>query len=840
MKEFKLRQKIIRVAVSLLLCLSITAGTFVSFVKVDTRKVLADGQGQGQSQTTVKVGDTKVLANGCLTKCIGFADDKDETDANAIWQTTIGAPTYTTDGRLIDTTWILNQDGTYTAGANNFISTVETDGSVSVGNRTGGIGWNPTISLIDPTNKAIVSTAGNINASQIGGRGLSSLFTLGDFQSSNTPTLLVIDPLNHNYTDNTLQWDLGNGIKRYLRLLPNIEEEYYIVSQPLTDDLTISTNETNTGIFESPVTVYDSSRQPKRIPFKVDDDGNITIKLSDIVNIKAVYPIIIDPTITTSSNDGYLLYQSTSAPFTYSSVHDYATGSGSYSTPTNVVENYSYYNDDDNATEYVISRSFLYFNTSTLSGYNVISAYINLYMYGAQNVDNDSVQVQIGNPAATYPHSPMVAGDFNQSNYTGNGGSFIMSTYTVPAYYAVTLNSAGIGMINTTGNTNFCLRSKNDVNDITPTGFDLLSFYTYEQGAGYQPQLVVTYTTNVVPVVSTDSATSVTATSEKLSGTISSMGSYGSLNALFFYGTDPNMVTTTPTSPAQSMNTFGTFSFTVTGLTAGTTYYYESVTETGTSPVAYGNPQSFVAGQANIITNQASIVSSTSMALNGNLSSLNGFTYAICYFIWGQDTNYGYATPTHTLSTVTSYTDTVGTTQIPLIPGVIYHYKAVGVFTSSSNVQTTLTGSDITFSVGSQQLIPVTSQPYAPQGVTGATPSSNVGVVMQQPNTWWANGGSMSSLPFYQNFDTAATDLNPNNQNSSPHPTTMVLYLMAIMATAMAAGYGVLLFTNSSLLALGIMTIIMSVGASMTIISGWMVFLIIIGGIGIWLLAKYI
>ena len=55
-------------------------------------------------------------------------------------------------------------------------------------------------------------------------------------------------------------------------------------------------------------------------------------------------------------------------------------------------------------------------------------------------------------------------------------------------------------------------------------------------------------------------------------------------------------------------------------------------------------------------------------------------------------------------------------------------------------------------------------------------------------------------------------------------PTTMVLYLMAIMATAMAAGYGVILFTGSSLLALGVIAITMGVGASMTIISGWMVF----------------
>ena len=70
--------------------------------------------------------------------------------------------------------------------------------------------------------------------------------------------------------------------------------------------------------------------------------------------------------------------------------------------------------------------------------------------------------------------------------------------------------------------------------------------------------------------------------------------------------------------------------------------------------------------------------------------------------------------------------------------------------------------------------------------------------------------------------------------------TTGVLYQVSVFATAMAAGYGVLLMSGSPILSMIVMVCILGIGSSMTIISGWEILVVIIILLGIWLLPKFL
>lgn len=364
------------------------------------------------------------------------------------------------------------------------------------------------------------------------------------------------------------------------------------------------------------------------------------------------------------------------------------------------------------------------------------------------------------------------------------------------------------------------------------------TFYAGVNSIG-SPQTGWNFSSPSAPTVTTVSVTNVLTSSATFTGNVTSLGGYGTVYGYFIYGTDPTFTTYSTTAPTSTMTGTGTFTFTVTGLSPTYTYYFEAAVGDGSAALAYGSPLSFTPGLATVTTLAANPITQTTATLNGNLSALGSYSYAVVYFNWGTTTAYGNSTPTQSFTTSSSFNATIGSTT-PLVAGVTYHFCAIGVVTNSAGTATTVSGSDLSFTTSAQVIIPVTQQPYSPVSGSGTTSSSGAIPVMGQPSTWWANGGSVTSLPFYANFDAAATAINPNNASTNPHRTTVVLYLMAILATAMAAGYGVLLFTSSSVLALGTMAVTMGIGASMTIVSGWMVFLVLLAGGVLWFLAKYI
>ncbi|MDP3879409.1 MAG: hypothetical protein Q8Q07_03775, partial [Dehalococcoidales bacterium] len=110
---------------------------------------------------------------------------------------------------------------------------------------------------------------------------------------------------------------------------------------------------------------------------------------------------------------------------------------------------------------------------------------------------------------------------------------------------------------------------------------------TFEH-TGFAPRLYIRY--RVEPSVTTNAATSVTASTAIMNGNLTSLGNASSANVYFEYGTSTSYGDTVAGAPS-SLTNIGAFTANLAGLTAGTTYFYRAkVVGTGT---AYGAQATF-------------------------------------------------------------------------------------------------------------------------------------------------------------------------------------------------------------------------------------------------------
>jgi hypothetical protein len=99
------------------------------------------------------------------------------------------------------------------------------------------------------------------------------------------------------------------------------------------------------------------------------------------------------------------------------------------------------------------------------------------------------------------------------------------------------------------------------------------------------------------------------------------------------------------------------------------------------------------------------------------------------------------------------------------------------------------------------------------------------------PSSWFAAGGNVSALPFYDSFVEVSV------QTGTPVQT---LYGLAIIGVAFGAFIGLVSFTRSALLGYIAMVIVFGIGSSMTIIPAWIVFSMVIVGAGIMYLYRQV
>jgi hypothetical protein len=291
-----------------------------------------------------------------------------------------------------------------------------------------------------------------------------------------------------------------------------------------------------------------------------------------------------------------------------------------------------------NAGNYQVFRGFLYFDTSFL-GTNAVITSASLNLYGAVDNSATDFNIQLQNGQPTFPHNPLVLGDYNKANYSGNGGQLTSSGFSVAGYNSLALNLTGIGYINLTGTTKLTLRSDNDIAGTSPTQKEYVEFWNEGKGGGFRPYLSITYTTT--PTVTVSAASNVLSTSARINGNITDTGG-DNPTVTMYWGTsdglqnpinwDHNVSPSFPTQP-QGVSAFYTD---ITGLSNSTLYYFSAsaTNSIGTSwPVA---SLSFTTSSvvATVTLSAAGAITTTTATINGNITATGGNNPTVTMY-WG-------------------------------------------------------------------------------------------------------------------------------------------------------------------------------------------------------------
>lgn len=150
-------------------------------------------------------------------------------------------------------------------------------------------------------------------------------------------------------------------------------------------------------------------------------------------------------------------------------------------------------------SNYYVLRSFVIFDTSVIPIYcNITRVVLSLYL--STDASEEDFDVVIMNGMPDYPHDPLVLGDYNIANYSGNGGSKNSSEAVEFEYFDIELTETGRGWVNKGSGaiTKFALVSSRDIAKSSPAGGTLeeLEFFTQRglfHGAYYKPKLTVYY-----------------------------------------------------------------------------------------------------------------------------------------------------------------------------------------------------------------------------------------------------------------------------------------------------------------------------------------------------------
>lgn len=151
-----------------------------------------------------------------------------------------------------------------------------------------------------------------------------------------------------------------------------------------------------------------------------------------------------------------------------------------------------------NIAEYRIFRGVLFFDTSALPETAQITS-ASLEIYGAnKRVQCGDFKIRTIHGLSGYPHNPLILSDYNQANYSGNGGVLHTSSFYVGRYNEIPLNSDGVSWIERSGITHIVLRSTHDINAVAPQTNtpDYIKIYSADetQSDECRPRLVIHYT----------------------------------------------------------------------------------------------------------------------------------------------------------------------------------------------------------------------------------------------------------------------------------------------------------------------------------------------------------
>lgn len=271
--------------------------------------------------------------------------------------------------------------------------------------------------------------------------------------------------------------EMGYGICRRQLILRNIGLlEYYIFDKDPKGDVRIKSNLSG-DLKASGYWAVDGNKKPLK-GFVVKGDEKI---IPSKVFEGAAYPVIVDDTFTSHSDDGYLK----KADADYETAHDAGNATTLFLSGDRLEVGQEYDGD-----EYYIRRAALFFDTSSLpDDAEITEVVLSLYFTFAGDPTNSDYVVVLftGN-------QPLQVSDYHTGNFASNFGSIDSDDVVENAYNNITINDS-IAYINKTGTTKLGLRSSRDIDSIEPGEDDeaYADISSSESGASTEPKLIITY-----------------------------------------------------------------------------------------------------------------------------------------------------------------------------------------------------------------------------------------------------------------------------------------------------------------------------------------------------------
>ena len=379
-------------------------------------------------------------------------------------------PMVNADGVMVEVGW--NFDGTaYTSKVNQFLAEVK-DKTI-------------TITLIND------QPDGRKNGDKL--TYTPSLFLDGKEIIPSKSILYAVDPINENYQNNVIEWDYGI-CKRWLRLIEGRILGTWRFAENPKGEVSIRYNQK--GDFKLHLGQYAVS------------DSEELLKPEQFENYIFGYPFIVSDSLTFSpdahvestSVDGRVYHYQLNT-LSWAQIVA-AAGNGVYDAEVKETVIGMISGKDTNNWDYLFRGIFL-FDTSAIPDSASITAGT-LSLYGSAHLDErpwtPNINIYSSAPAS---NTALAAGDFDSIGPLGAEVAFCdtaitYANFSIVGYNDFVLNAAGIAAISKTAVSKFGTRNANyDVAVSSPTWTTIkvsyLSSYFSEQGTGYKPKLVVTY-----------------------------------------------------------------------------------------------------------------------------------------------------------------------------------------------------------------------------------------------------------------------------------------------------------------------------------------------------------
>ena len=255
---------------------------------------------------------------------------------------------------------------------------------------------------------------------------------------------------------------------------------------------------------------------------------------------------------------------------------------------------------------------------------------------------------------------------------------------------------------------------------LTPgTLYHVRAYATNTEGTVYGED--VTFTTLLLPTVTTQPVTGITATTATGNGNVTALGIHNPTQHGVVWSTAENPTTADSKTTKGAVSATGAFTSAITGLTTGTLYHVRAYA-TNDADTVYGQDVTFTTLIVPAVTTEpvTFILSTTAMG-NGNVTSLGIPNPSQHGVVWATTANPTTAN-SHTTDGPVSATGAFTSVMTGLAQGTLYHVRAYAI-----NTVGTVYGEDLTFTT---LLTPtVTTQAVTDVTTTTATGNGNITVL---------------------------------------------------------------------------------------------------------------